>query len=279
MVLLAMPRSSSFFQKLADLGVVLHHTVRIKAEFGLPLRLGLKPGPDVHTGRIEPGEERLLVAVRAVDEVKRGAEKFLVHCLHAFLGEWAGIGAALLAPLAETRILARRIGNGRRAAKDAARTETQLELSILRIVGVLGLVLGVQVVEIAKELVEAVNRRQKLIAVAEMVLTELSGHIALRLEQLGKRRVLLRQSFLRSRQAYFQKSSAQRTLAGDERGAAGSARLLAVIVGEDRAFVGDAVDVGRAVAHHAAVVGTDVPVANIIAHNHKDVGFLLLLGE
>src|SRR5262249_56709574 len=42
-----------------------------------------------------------------------------------------------------------------------------------------------------------------------------------------------------------------RALAGDERGAAGGAGLLAVIVGEDRALGGDAVDVGRAVAHHA----------------------------
>src|SRR4249920_3050084 len=44
-------------------------------------------------------------------------------------------------------------GNGRRAAEDAARTETQLELRILRIVRVSGLVLGIQMVEIAEELV------------------------------------------------------------------------------------------------------------------------------
>jgi hypothetical protein len=44
------------------------------------------------------------------------------------------------------------------------------------------LVLGVQVIEIAKELIEAVHRRQKIIAVAEMVLAELPGHVALGLE-------------------------------------------------------------------------------------------------
>ena len=157
----------------------------------------------MHAGGIEPGKERFLVAVRPVNEVEGGAQKFLVHCLHALLAERTGVGAALLAPLAETRILARRIGDGRRAAKDAARTEAQLELRVLRIVGVLGLVFGIQVVEIAEELIEAVNRRQKLVAVAEMVLAELSGHIALRLEQFGKRRVLLRQPFLCTRQAYF----------------------------------------------------------------------------
>jgi hypothetical protein len=136
----------------------------------------------VHAGGIEPGEERLFVPVCPVDEVEGGAEKFLVRRLHGFFGERAGIGAALLAPLAETRILARRIGDGCRAAQDAPRSEAQLELHILRIVGVLGLVLGVQMVEIAEKLIEAVDRRQKLIAVAEAVLAELSGHVTLRLE-------------------------------------------------------------------------------------------------
>ena len=65
---------------------MLQHTVRIKAESGLPLRLRLEPGPDVHAGRIEPGEERFLVAVCAIDKVERGAEEFFVHGLHAFLG-------------------------------------------------------------------------------------------------------------------------------------------------------------------------------------------------
>ena len=55
----------------------------------------------------------------------------------------------------------------------------------------LGLVLGVQVVEIAEKLIEAVDRRQKLVAVAEMVFAELSGHVTLRLEQLGEGRVFL----------------------------------------------------------------------------------------
>jgi hypothetical protein len=62
----------------------------------------------------------------------------------------------------------------------------------LGIVRVFGLVLCVQVVEVAEELVEAVNRRQEFVAVAEMVLAELSGRVALRLKQLGERRVFIR---------------------------------------------------------------------------------------
>jgi hypothetical protein len=69
---------------------------------------------------------------------------------------------------------------------------------------VLRLVLGIQVVKIAEELVEAVNRRQELVAITEVVLAELPGHVAERFEQIGKRRVLLRQPFFRPRQPDLQ---------------------------------------------------------------------------
>ncbi len=55
----------------------------------------------------------------------------------------------------------------------------------------LRLVLGIEVVKIAKELVEAMNGGQELVAVTEMVLAELPGHVAQRLEQFGERRVLI----------------------------------------------------------------------------------------
>ena len=65
-----------------------------------------------------------------------------------------------------------------------------LQLGILEVVGILRLLLGVEVVERAEELVEAVRGRQVLVEVAEVVLAELAGHVALRLEQLGERHVL-----------------------------------------------------------------------------------------
>ena len=65
---------------------------------------------------------------------------------------------------------------------------------VLRIVRQFRLFLGVQVVEVAVELVEAVHGRQELVAVAKMVLAELAGRIAERLEQFGDRRIFLLQS-------------------------------------------------------------------------------------
>ena len=113
----------------------------------------------------------------------------------------------------------------------------------------LGFVLGIEMVEVAEKLVEAVNCRQEFVAVAEMVLAELTGCIAEGLKQLGERRVLVRKAFLRARQPDLEQAGAHRALPGDEGGAAGGAGLLAIIIGEDRTFGGDAVDVGCAISH------------------------------
>src|SRR5208283_987429 len=109
-----------------------------------------------------------------------------------------------------------------RASEHAARAKAQFELGVLRIFGVLRFVLGIEMVEIAEELVETVNRRQEFVAVTEMVLAELPGHIAERLEQISERRVLLRQPFFCPWEPNLQKAGAHRALTGDECGAAGS---------------------------------------------------------
>ena len=146
-----------------------------------------------------------------------------------------------------------------------------LNSGILRVVGMLGLLFGVQVIEVAEELVEAVDGRQMLVAVAEMVLAELAGLVAVRLQQLGDGRVLLHQPFVRAGQADLGQAGADRRLAGDEGGAPGGAALLAVPVGEQGALFGDPIDVRRPVPHHAQVVGADVVPADVIAPDDEDV--------
>src|SRR6185436_8632749 len=152
------------------------------------------------------------------------------------LGERSGVLALLFAPGTEAGILAGRIGRCSYTLHHAARTELCPEGWIFRIVGILRLVLGIQMVKIAEEFVEAVHGRQEFVAVAEMILSELSGRIALRLQKLGDGRIFFRQPLLRRGQSHLQKTRPQRTLTGDESRAPRSTGLLSVIVGEDRAL-------------------------------------------
>ena len=246
-------------EQLADVTVVLDHAVGLDSKPGLALGFLFQMGEDVHAGRVEPDEERLSRLRIFVHETHCRVEELLVHGFHALQGQVAGVFALLLAHLAESRIHGGIVLVGSEAVEYATRTEALLERRILRVVGVLRLLLRVQVIKIAEELVEAVNRRDKLIAIAEVVFSELAGRVALRLEQLGERRVFLLQPFLRARQADLGQPGADGRLPGDECRAAGGAALLAIPVGEERAFLGDAVDVRRLVAHHALVVGADVP--------------------
>ena len=199
------------------------------------------------------------------------AEELLVHRFHPLPGERAGVLDRLLADLAEHRIDGRVVLVGRLALHHAARAELLPEIRVLRIVGVFRLFLGVEVIEIAEELVEAVHRRQVLVAVAEVVLAELAGGVAEVLQELRDRRVLGLEAERGAGHADLGEAGADRRLAGDEGGAAGGAALLAVEVGEHRAFLGDAVDVGRAIAHDAVVVAADVEPADVVGHDEQDV--------
>ena len=159
--------------------------------------------------------------------------------------------------------------------QDAARPEGGLELGILGIIGQLRLFLGVEVIEVAEELIEAVHRGQIFVAIAQVVLAELAGGVAERLEQLGDGGVFLLQADGGARHADLGEAGADRVLAGDETGAARRAALLGVIVGEGHALMADAVDVLGGVAHHAKTVAADVPVADIVAPEDEDIGFLV----
>ena len=85
----------------------------------------------------------------------------------------------------------------------APRTEILLEARILGVLRVFRLLLGVEVVEVAKKLVEAVRGRQELVAVAEVILAELAGGVAEGFEQVGDGRIFRLQAEVGARQADF----------------------------------------------------------------------------
>ena len=150
------------------------------------------------------------------------------------------------------------------------------EFGILEVVGILGLLLGIQVVEGAVKFFEAVNGRKMLVAIAEVILAELRGDVALLLEQIRDGRIFLLKAFLRSGQTDFQEAGAERRLARDESGPSRGAALLTIGIGEHSAFLGEAVDVGSLVAHHALIVRTDIPIADVVAPDDEDVRLALL---
>src|SRR5262249_30488642 len=157
----------------------------------LALRGGFEASPDVHATRIEPNKERLAIPVCAFDEVDRGLEKFLVDRLHALLGERAGVLALLLVPRSEARLVTRGVGRPCDPLHDPAWAKLRPKLRVFWIVRMFRFVLRVEMIEVAEELVEAVHCRQEFVAVAEVVLAELSGRVALWLQQLGNGRILL----------------------------------------------------------------------------------------
>ena len=272
-------RDAEVVQRLehrADILVVVDHGVVVRAlpapRLADALRLGV--GAEVHVGEVHPDEERLVGVLLPLDEVHGPVGDVVVDRHHPRLGQRAGVLAHLLADLAEARIDRRVVPVRGLAVHHAARSVLRTERRVFRIVRQFRLFLGVQVVEVAVELVEAVHGGQELVAVAKMVLAELPGRIAERLEQLGNRRVFLLQPERGARQADLGQAGAQAGLAGDERGPAGGAALLGIIVGEHHAFLRDAVDVGRLVAHHAARVGADIGLADVVTPDDDDVGLL-----
>ena len=119
----------------------------------------------------------------------------------------------------------------------ASGAEALLEGRVLGVVGIFGLFLGVEMVEVAEELVETVHGREELVLVAQVVLAELAGGVAERLQQLRNGRVFRLKTDGRAGHPHLGQAGAHRVLAGDEGGAAGRTALLAVVVGEGDAFV------------------------------------------
>jgi len=93
-------------------------------------------------------------SVLPLHEVDSGREELLVHCLHALFGQGTGIFDPTV----------------RRGLDHTSRPKPFPKLGIFGVLGVFRLLLGIEVIEIAEELVEAMVGRQELILIAEVVL-------------------------------------------------------------------------------------------------------------
>ena len=260
-------------EQLPDIVVEFDHSVGIDvSEAGDAVVMRVEVGPVMHPGRVVPDEEGLVGRDSLGNEALALFQHVLVEMPLHLLSE----GAKLLDALAVFR---------GEAVYDAALGQTCIFKGLGGIIRLLDIFPGVQVIEDSEELVEPVVGGKVLVPVAEMVLAELPGAIAQRLEHLGERRVLRGETLRGPGQPDGRKAHPQRILPGDERGAPGGAGCLGIVVHEEHALVGDPVDVGRLSRHHPAVIGRDVPHPHVVAPDDEDVrrrggfGFLGLNGR
>ena len=129
-------------------------------------------------------------------------------------------------------------------------------------------------VEVAEELVEAVDCGKIFVAVPQMILAELTGRVLQLLQQNGDRRVQLLMPIGAPGKPTLVSPVANAVLAGDERGATRGARLFAIVMQEANPFVGHSVDVGRGVSHQTIAVGADVADSDVVAQSTRIFGFL-----
>ena len=196
-------------------------------------------------GEIHPKENGLVGLHLFFEEIGRARGDVVVDRLHPLFGQRPGVFDLL-----------RSVWIGE-AVDHASRTEVLAEVGKfriirLRIIGKLRLFFGVEVIKVAVELVEPMRGRQHLILVAEVVLAELAGGIALSLQQFGDGWIFLAQTEIGTRQADFAEAGPEYALPGDEGRASCGAALFSIIISEDHPIRGDGVDVGRAVAHQSS---------------------------
>ena len=241
------------------------------AVLGITHRLVLRRqvSDDVHSSRVEPQKERLVVRLGLVDEGERLVANLVVDRFHPLRIERAGVLDLLLADLAPARHFGRVILVGRPTVNHVARPD--LVEQFLRVIWMRRIFHRIEMVEVAEELVEAVHRRQKFVLVAEMVLAELAGGVAHALQRVGNGYRLGRNANGGTRLADRRHSGPDRKFAGDEVGASRGAARLCVIICKDRAFGRDLVEVWCAPRHQAAMVCANVPHPDVVAHDHDDI--------
>jgi hypothetical protein len=167
-------------EELADVHVVLHHPVGVLVLTRYAAQLLLHMRAEMHPGAAPPDEERLPGGDRVADEADGRIGRLIVHRLHALLGEGAGVLDAPVGPAVDHPSRAKRLVEGAAVG----------QYHVARVVLVLGLFLGIEMVEVAEELIEPVIGGQELVLVAQVVLAELPGGVTQVLQNHRDRRIL-----------------------------------------------------------------------------------------
>ena len=246
-------------KNLANVTVMLDHTVRIDAQSRLTSGGIFQMRKDVHTRRIPPDKERLVLFLGALHEVECLDHNLVIDRLHALACQG-------------TCILDRTTG---KAMNHAARTKFLFEFRIFRVVWILWLFFGIQVIKVAEKLIETVRRWQHIVAITKVVFTKLTCLVTTRFQQGRKRWILFAHPLWRAWETHFGQTRADWRLSGNKSSATSCTTLLTIPVSKQRALLGDAVDIWGFVAHHPHVVSADIELTNIITPQNQDIRFFL----
>ena len=149
----------------ADVFVMVDHRIVIRAlpASGLAQALGFGMGAEMHVSKVDPNEHRFSGLGLFFDKFGGTSGGIIIDSLHALFGQRTGV-------------LDLAIG---KAVNDAARSKFLAEFGVLRIIREFRFFFGIQMIEVAVELVETMIGRQEFILVAQVILAELAGGIAL----------------------------------------------------------------------------------------------------
>ncbi len=111
-------------------------------------------------------KKRLIFFVGSCDEFDGSIEKLIVDRFHSFAVQRPCVFDALLSDLAETRVHRRVINVRRHTIQNASRSVALVKPIILGPITKLWLFFGIEMIEIAVKLIEAMNGRQMLVPVS-----------------------------------------------------------------------------------------------------------------
>ena len=142
----------------------------------------------MHTGAVVPQQERLVGLVCTIDEShERPSRSDSIAVIRSRVSGPVSVMVCLPTRPKRSSSVGSSISEALQSRTPRGRKEPLHERIVSRVLGLLGFLFGVQVVQVAVELVEAVHGREELVAVTQMVLPDLGRHIALGFEQLRQR--------------------------------------------------------------------------------------------